>query len=200
MSPGKDQSGGADQRRSARVPINLDGYIAIGEAPPVPCTVRDFCYGGMFISADSATYASTIAQMPAVLYFALIVDGVKQDYQITLSIARVVAKGIGVSFRNPDQAMIDLLAQLAAPDGMPAASATGAEAGQRTREFAADYARVVEPLQGLVAEHVTNIAKRYIERVDDALFVAARDAANNFEQNHYVEGQHELRGRQKHIR
>ena len=98
MSPGHGTSGGAEQRRFARVPIDLEGYLGVGERPPVPCTVRDFCLGGMFISADPAAYASAAPQSPAVLYFALMLDGEKRDFQLQLAVARVVAKGVGVTF------------------------------------------------------------------------------------------------------
>ena len=120
MSTNQGQSGGAEQRRYARVPIELDGLIAIDGQAPVACTVRDFCVGGMFISADPAVYASVQPQTPAVLYFALIVGGEKHDYQVQLTIARAVAKGMGVSFANPEPATLELLSQLAAPEGIKA--------------------------------------------------------------------------------
>jgi hypothetical protein len=114
---------GAEQRRFARLPINLDGLIGIAGRTPVPCTVRDFCVGGMFIAADPAAYANLPANASAMLFFALFVDGVKQDFQIQLDIARAVAKGIGVSFVNPDAKAVELLGHLAAASAPPPAPA-----------------------------------------------------------------------------
>ncbi|MEX2479222.1 MAG: DUF1631 family protein [Gammaproteobacteria bacterium] len=199
MSAGQGQSGGAEQRRYARVPINLDGYIAIGNGAPVPCTVRDFCYGGMFISADAATYASAAPEMPATLYFALMVGGVKQDYQIQLIIARAIATGIGVAFRDADDQALQLLGQLAAPTGMPETDSSRAAATLAEPAAAEAFARVKKPLQALAVEHVSRIAKRFIQKADDALFLAARDADNNVAQNRLLDGQREMRGRHKRI-
>ncbi len=199
MSSGQGQSGGAEQRRYVRVPLNLDGLLAIGSRPPVPCTVRDFCAGGMFISADPAHYASAEAQTPAVLYFALFVGGEKHDYQISLAIARVVAKGIGVSFVDPDQQTLDLLGQLAAPAAPPESAGTEAPGGPAD-DFAARHAEVAGPLKALIAEEVRKLVERFIERVDEQLFLAARDAGNNVDETRFLDGQREMRGRQERIR
>ena len=56
MAAQQGQGGGIEQRRYVRVPINLEGLIGLHGRAPVPCTVRDFCAGGMFISADPAAY------------------------------------------------------------------------------------------------------------------------------------------------
>ena len=199
MNADKGQTGGAEQRRFARVPINLDAYIAIDGGQAVPCTVRDFCIGGMFVSADPAAYASTRPQTPAMLYFALIVGGEKQDYQVPLLVARVVAKGIGCSFGDVDQSTVDLLAQLAAPGGMPSAPETNSEL-KATADFAPEFRKVIEPLKALVAEQTAKLCELFIEFVDDALFVAARDAGNNVDETRFLDGQRELRGLQENIR
>lgn len=204
MTSPQGPSDGAEQRRFARVPINLDGLIAIGSRAPVSCTVRDFCPGGMFIGADPSAYSSVEPKTPAVLYFALMVDGERQDYQLKLEIARAVAKGIGVSFIEPDAKAVEMLGHLAAPPPPPPLESLSAEArtaaaatqGDADREFA----KVIEPLTALVHEQTARLVERFLERVDDALFLAARDAGNNADETRFLDGQRELRRRQPRVR
>ena len=200
MSSDQGQSGGAEQRRFARVPIKLDALIAIGTNDPVACTIRDFCVGGMFVTADPAAYASVPPDTPAILYFALIVGGEKQDYQVRLVIARAVAKGIGVSFADPEPQTLDVLSQLAAPMGMPTLPENAAEIGRSQEGFAPEFALVEAPLKALITESVKTICERFLERVDDVLFLSARDAGNNADETRYLDGQRELRGRQEIVR
>lgn len=196
MSAGQDNSGGAEQRRFVRVPINLDGLLVIGSGEAVPCTVRDYCVGGMFITADPAAYASVAPQTPAILYFALIVDGEKRDYQIELSIARAVAKGLGVSFVNPDDQTLGLLGQLAGAASTP----TEQHAAGAAADAAPEFAELAADLCALVAEHFGNICETFIDRVDEKLFLAARDAGNNVDETRFLDGQREMRARQEDLR
>ena len=192
--------GGSEQRRYGRVPINLEGLIGIAGRAPVACTVRDFCIGGMFISAEPQTYAALPANASAVLFFALYVDGVKQDFQIQLLLARAVAKGIGVSFVNPDAKAVELLGHLAAASAPPPAPASSAALGRTQQGFAPEFAALATPLTKLCNEHVLRICDRFLARVDEVLFLAARDAGNNVEQNRLLDGQREMRARKAPIR
>ena len=200
MTSRQSHSGGPEQRRFERLPINLDGLLSISGRAPVVCTVRDFCVGGMFISADPATYAAIKPQAPAVLYFALFVDSVKQDFQIQLAVARAVAKGLGVTFVNADAKALELLGHLAAASAPTAAPETAVEVGRTQQGFAAEFTVVVAPLTQLVVAQVKQLCDRFLERADEVLFLAARDAGNNVDQNRYLDGQREIRARQKRVR
>ncbi len=50
-------------------------------------------------------------------------------------------------------------------------------------------------MQALIADSVSNLCKKFLERVDDDLFLSARDAGNNVDETRYLDGQRELRGR-----
>ena len=199
MTAGQGQGGGSEQRRYSRVPINLEGLIGIAGRAPVACTVRDFCIGGMFISANPQAYAALRVNAPAVLFFALFVDGVKQDFQIHLLIARAVAKGIGVSFVNPDATAVELLGHLAAASAPTPAPENSAALGRTQQGFAPEFAALAAPLAILCGEQVLRICERFMERVDEVLFMSARDAGNNVEQNRMLDGQREMRARKARI-
>ena len=200
MTSGQGQSGGADKRRFTRLPINLDGLMSINQQAPIPCTARDVCPGGMFISADPAAYASVQPQTPAVFYFALFIAGEKQDFQLDLVIARAVAKGIGVSFGDADPKTLELLNQLAAGAAPPPTPDTTAALSQTQEGFAPEFATVLVPLTELVLEHIGKICDRFLERSDEVLFLAARDAGNNLDETRFLDGQREMRGLQDRIR
>ena len=200
MTSGQGQSGGADKRRFTRLPINLDGLMSINQQAPIPCTARDVCPGGMFISADPAVYASVQPQTPAVFYFALFIAGEKQDFQLDLVIARAVAKGIGVSFGDADPKTLELLNQLAAGAAPPPTPDTTAALSQTQEGFAPEFATVLVPLTELVLEHIGKICDRFLERSDEVLFLAARDAGNNLDETRFLDGQREMRGLQDRIR
>lgn len=200
MTAGTGHQGGAEQRRFARQPINLDGWLSIAGRPPVQCTARDFCPGGMFVSADPEAYATVAPKAPATLYFALMVGGVKQDYQVKLEIARAVAKGLGVSFVDANPRTLDLLSQLASAAAPPTLATSASDLRDTQRGFAPEFAKVIGPLTTLVTERVKQLCDRFIERVDDVLFLAARDAGNNADQTRFLDGQREMRRRAPRIR
>ena len=198
MSAGKGQSGGSEQRRYARLPINLGALIAIAGDAPLQCTIRDYCAGGMFIGADAGAVQGAQPQAEAVLYFALIVNGEQQDYQLNLTVARRVGNGIGVAFRDPDPAALQMLSQLAAsPPPLPA---TPEALGETQAGFAPEYAQIVRPLSEIVLRNVNALCARFIERTDEVLFLAARDAGNNLDEGRYIDGQRELRSRSDKVR
>ena len=198
MSAGKGQSGGSEQRRYARLPINLGALIAIAGHVPLQCAIRDYCAGGMFIAAAAGAVQGAQPQAEAVLYFALIVDGEQQDYQLNLTVARRVGNGIGVAFRDPDPAALQMLSQLAAsPPPLPA---TPEALGETQAGFAPEYAQIVRPLSEIVLRNVNALCERFIERTDEVLFLAARDAGNNLDEGRYIDGQRELRSRSDKVR
>ena len=114
MNSNSEQGGGgAERRRYTRLPIHLDALVAIDGRPPVPCTVRDFCVAGVFVAISPEQLRLVRPQTSATLIFSLIVDGVQNDYQLTLTIYRIVGGGFGCGFENADAQTIQLLQSLA---------------------------------------------------------------------------------------
>ncbi|MEE2984407.1 MAG: DUF1631 family protein [Pseudomonadota bacterium] len=183
-----------------RLAINLDGLLSIDGKPPIPCTARDYCAGGMFISADPAAYASVAPQTPAIFYFALSIGGEKKDFQASLTIARAVAKGIGVSFRDPDPQMVEALKQLAAPAAAPPIPSSTEALSDTPGRFAVEFSTLVGPLTKLVDEHTRKICDRFFESTDEALLLAVRLADNNVDEKRFLVGLSEIRKRRDQVR
>ena len=190
---------GAERRRYVRVPIRLDALVAIDGRPPVPCSVRDFCVAGIFVALSPQQLRLTKPQMSATLYFSLVVDGVQNDYHLTLTIFRVVGSGFGCGFENADPQTIALLQSLAGstspsvPDSPEALSKTQSD-------FSARFGEVKEPLVDLVSKFARRASDEFLRMVDEALFLAARDAGNNVDETRFLDGQNEIRGRRDEVK
>tara|TARA_R110002096_G_scaffold3280_9_gene16304 strand:+ start:328 stop:4218 length:3891 start_codon:yes stop_codon:yes gene_type:complete len=191
---------GAERRRYVRLPIRLEALVAIDGRPAIQCTVRDFCVAGLFVAISQQQLRLVKPQTSAILYFSLIVEGVQSDYQLTLKIFRVVGSGFGCGFENADPQTIALLQSLAAssnPDAIP----DTAEGMSRTQgKFSERFNEAKEPLLELARKFGLRATDEFLRLVDEALFLAARDAGNNLDETRFLDGQNEIRGRRDDIR
>ncbi|MGD9601203.1 MAG: DUF1631 family protein [Gammaproteobacteria bacterium] len=184
---------GRERRRFERLPIHLEALIALGPRPPIACIVKDFCVAGMFLQIDTRQLRFVQPRTPAALHFALKVGGEVKEYKLALEICRVTGSGLGVGFKNPDPASIDLLhglARAAAPPPPP----TTAESDTQKR-FVPEFGRVLPELTERVERVFGQIATEFTRGAADSLFLAARDARSNREQTLFVDAQTALRRR-----
>ena len=100
---------GAEWRCYILLPIKLDALVAIDEQSRNLRSVRDFCVAGMFVAISAQQLRSVKPQMSAILYFALVVHGKKQDHQLAFSIFRVIGGGFGCRLENVYTKTITLL-------------------------------------------------------------------------------------------
>ncbi len=171
--------GGAERRRYVRLPIKLDALVAIDGRPRIPCTVRDFCVAGMFVAISAQQLRLVKPQTSAILYFALVVDGKKQDHELALSIFRVIGGGFGCGFENVDPKTISLLQSLASSLN-PKQAAQAAESLSETQsKFSPRFLEVKGPLADLVEDAANRTCEDFLREVNEALFIGARDASNN---------------------
>ncbi|MBI4692730.1 MAG: DUF1631 family protein [Gammaproteobacteria bacterium] len=198
MSGPDSTPSGAERRRYARIPIKLDALVSFAGRPPIMCSVRDFCVAGMFIALKPLQLKLVSPQMTATLYFALMVDGERQEHQLSLLVCRVVGPGVGVQFDNPDPQIIGLLQSLAGPapaEPEPAADGSTPSKPAEKHTFAPEFALVLPSLTELVSRHALHMASEFVRMAMDALFLAARDAKTNREQARFNDAQGELRKR-----
>lgn len=180
-----------DRRRFARVPLNLDALIAIDGGPRAACTVRDFCLGGMFVSLDPRVHSRILPPIPAVLFLGSIVGAGRPDHGLRLTVVRKVSNGIGVAFDNPDAVTLELLTNLAARNGTLRSSQPPGP-GKRGA-LPPEYARIAARLTELVKSEIRDVCADFLDRVDDALFSAARNAGSNLAEVRFLDGQREMR-------
>jgi len=187
--------GGAERRRYVRLPIRLDALVAIDGRPAVPCTVRDFCVAGIFVAISPQQLRLVKQKTSATLFFSLVVDGVQSDYQLTLTIFRVVGSGFGCGFESADPQTIALLQSLAASSNQHMVPDTPEALSRTQSDFSRRFKEVKKPLAAVVDKFARTTTEEFLRLVDEALFLAARDAGNNAEETRYLDGQTEIRGR-----
>lgn len=144
--------GGAERRRYVRLPIKLDALVAIDGRPPIPCTVRDFCVAGIFIAVSPQQLRLVKPQTSATLYFALIVEGAQRDYQLSLTIFRVIGGGFGCGFEKVDPQTIALLQSLAQSLNPNSVPQSGEPLSQTQSRFSPRCVEVHKPLSTMVQE------------------------------------------------
>jgi hypothetical protein len=190
---------GAERRRYVRLPIKLEALVAIDGRPSVACTVRDFCVAGIFVAVSPQQLRLVKPQTSATLYFALVADGAQRDYQLTLTIFRVIGGGFGCGFENADPQTIALLQSLA--DSLnPTSSPQSPETILQTQsKFSPSFVDVQPPLSAMVVEMAQRTCDEFLREVNDALFLNARDAGNNFDETRFLDGQNEIRNRAENL-
>jgi GGDEF domain-containing protein len=190
---------GAERRRYVRLPIKLDALVAIDRRPPIPCTVRDFCVAGIFVAISQQQLRLVRAQTNATLHFGLIVEGIQQNHQLSLTIFRIIGGGFGCGFENADPKVITLLQGLALSLNPQLAAQTPEDLAISQSRFSDKFRGVQKPLDELVKTAAEKMCADFLLAVDKALFIAARDAGNNVDEGRYLDGQHEIQGRAESI-
>lgn len=200
MSTNATQTGsGAERRRYVRLPIRLDALVAIDGRPAVQCSVRDFCVAGLFVAISQQQLRLVKPQTSAILFFSLVVDGVQSDYQLNLQIFRVVGSGFGCGFEDADPQTIALLQALAASSNPQAVPDTPEGLSQTQGNFSDRFREAKVPLIELAQKFGRRTVEEFLRLVDEALFLAARDAGNNLDETRFLDGQNEIRGRRDDI-
>ncbi len=174
--------------------------LALGPRPAIACLVKDFCVAGMFIQIDMRQLRFVQPQTPAVVYFALTLEGRRQDFQMTLTVCRVTSNGLGVAFKAPDPKIIGLLHNLA--QAAPAATdiKPGESLADTQRRFAPEFGRTLPGLTELAERSAAHMAIEFTRLAADALFIGARDARTNREQSKFTDAQAQLRRRTDEIK
>ena len=186
---------GAERRRYVRLPIKLEARVAIAGRPPIACTVLDFCVAGIFVAISPQQLRLVKPQTSALLYFALVVDGAQQNYQMTLTIFRVIGGGFGCGFENADQQTIALLQNFANSLNRPVVPRSLETLSQTQSRFSPKFVEVQQPLTKIVSETAQRTCDEFLREVNEALFICARDARNNLDETRFIDGQNEIRER-----
>ena len=79
---------GAERRRYARLPINLEATLLVAGRSRVACVGKDFCVAGMFVQLESAELAQIKPQDTAELFFHM--PGIPNELSLALVICRVI--------------------------------------------------------------------------------------------------------------
>jgi diguanylate cyclase (GGDEF)-like protein len=131
----------------------------------------------------------------ATLYFALVVDGRSQNYELSLTIFRIIGSGFGCGFENVDPQTIARLQELASSLNPQAITQSAEDLAASQARFSKKFVELKKPLSELVSTAADKMCIDFLAAVDNALFLGARDAGNNVDEGHFLDGQNEIRSR-----
>jgi len=195
VEPSDAPQAGSERRRYARLPINLEAAIAVAGRERVSCAGKDFCVAGMFIRLDAAELAKISPEDRAVLYFSL--PNTLSELSLNLQVCRVIPAGIGVSFENPPFSVIRMLEKLA---GAKEDDDEETSLSETQRRFAPEFGRSFPGLLEQTERFAAFMSQEFLRQVNEALFLATRDAASNAEARSILDAQLKIKDRADHLR
>ncbi len=182
-----------ERRSYQRQAVYWDASLSGSGFSAQSVTIRDFCTGGLFLTAQSGTFDEKrssanrlqIGERVAVR-FTHPLDGT--DREITGRIVRESSAGLGLAFSTPQRELVAAFHAIAG-DQSPASEpqAPGERAISRLAREVLQFCR--EQAQRFFSTALTEFAKHAI----DQLFERASTAANNDEQHAYYSGFRYLR-------
>jgi diguanylate cyclase (GGDEF)-like protein len=180
----------ADRRVHVRLPLRQVGVVQVRGFPPLPCTIRDFCLGGMFIGLSdnalgtlSSPQRRLARETPLAVDFSVNVAGQSHAHRLTAKVARVVEHGIGVSFVNPDPRAMQAL-QWRVSRAQDAPAGPGAPlAGQPDPEAR----RLVDAVRDVYGVRLHGMLVPFFEAVYGELTEAANTRSTFLSQSHFFD-------------
>ncbi|MCO6442243.1 MAG: DUF1631 family protein [Nitrococcus mobilis] len=182
-----------ERRSYQRHAVYWDASLSGGGFPAQPVTIRDFCAGGLFLTAQSGTFdkqRSTVDRLRVgervAVRFTHPVDGTERE--VTGRIVRESSAGLGLALSTPQQELVTAFHAIAA-DQSPASElqTSGERAMSRLARESLQLCR--EQAQSFFSTTLTE----FVNHAVDQFFERASNAANNDEQHAYYSGFRYLR-------
>jgi diguanylate cyclase (GGDEF)-like protein len=182
--------GGSEKRQHTRHAIYLPARIAASGAD-IGCVVRDYCRGGMFVSWNDPipAAASRLARGDAVtVRFGSGEDLREGERTVEATVARVLAAGVGIAFRSIDAVSLAALERAGREEARSAADT-------QTRRTDVDAPAIIERCKDILGRFLRPTLSAFFKRVDESLFLAARDADSPAAQRAYFDTMTLVQGR-----
>ncbi len=191
-------TGGAERRRFARHPINLEALLVVPQMPPINCVAKDFCVAGMYLTMARDALASLQPQTRAQLFFALVVEGQRRDLQLDISVCRITPSGVGIAFRQPPEDVVLLLQGLITDGDQHPGEITKRDKPRAKPK--AKFKQLVAPLTDIAGRHINLITNEFMRTCNDQLVAAARDAHTHREQSAFLDAESSLKRARESVR
>ncbi len=177
-----------EQRAYPRYSVRLNALITIGGLTRQPCTIRDFCLGGMFLALRPGARGQGTRGTPMLIEFAITDDGPLTEFKLQAHVARVLDSGLGVAFSNPEPTALVALQRLAdqiqQTETHPLSDAAAAAEADREARAAGgvDRPAIKTACINLVRDRLPAMMSLFLRESDEGLLNAAREAPSNVEQ------------------
>jgi len=193
-----------DKRAHTRIPIHLGARVHLGTHAPCPCTVRDFCEGGLFLALapeDAARLFPADRPLPRderlTVELDLIGEGASRPYRVSGTVARVIGQGVGVSFVRPDPQVLAALRRHAR-----ATRDSRSVSGRREAPGVSQEARraALSGLREAVSSALAGLLAPFFRDIDQDLVAAASRSTSFISQGRFFDAKGVLRSSSEDIR
>ncbi len=194
-----------EKRKFVRQPLDLDAWITLERGGRHSCQIKDFSLGGVFVVSsglkdDRSAYSelSAAEHQPVALEFSAGSGGTEQLYRIRGRLARVLKRGIGIEFVDPDPVALLFMQEVANKARKKFLEARAQEAarekaaGGKASEETRDHAVVMETLKDLVSRFVKETLAELFKGANERLFDYAKNAPNDLEETECLDAMKEI--------
>lgn len=167
-----------EKRTYIRQPIDLIAQVELASRGTYPGRLRDFCLGGLFLEFAGTPAPVSVNDTLSVGFQSAGAPGDRREYRVNCRVAGLFRGGMGLEFVDPRPEVLIALqnqASLYRRDRPQASDAPGPLAGSRE-------AAALEQCRTRATAFLEQQLKAFFKKLEDNLFLAARDADNNVQQ------------------
>ena len=178
-----------ERRAFARQLLFLPAQLVRTGVGAVPCTIQNFCLGGVFLGLEGT--APVEVDDSVQVHFSTSLDGDNRDFRLRARVVAEVGGGIGCEFFDPDQEAILALQTLAdRPQEQPTPAPTAPTPTPTPPP--SNAAPLIARCKELLSNYLSPWVHTLFERAEENLFLSARDASSNAQQNLYLDTQKDV--------
>ncbi len=181
-----------ERRHHTRHSVDLDAQLLRPGMGAIAGAIRDVCDGGIFMALDPAVVSRQepidIGESVQVKFSAHL-DGNKLEYRIRARVAGTFKHGVGCEFFDADDdalAALRRIAREAPAPGVEAPAGAGDENAGATPAIE-DAPQIIERCKHIATDFLAPHIGALFTSAEEHLFLMARDAKSNDEQNHFFD-------------
>lgn len=172
----QDRDNVVHKRSSPRFPVVLQASVTFADGKVLPCMIRDYCSGGMYLvfhGLDEAL-SESLAEQWLMVSFDDPLKPLGAGYRIEARIARVLDQGLGLAFREEHPEAVVALSLLASQQASEERGETPTPIAQYGE---ANVGKLVKKCQVTSLEHIELMMLAFFKQAREALNEAASDTS-----------------------
>jgi diguanylate cyclase (GGDEF)-like protein len=189
------RAAGTGRRAYVRYPVALDATIVVSSDRSIPCSMRNFCMGGMFLHYNlqfAGEQPISIAANEVLTVHCLVPDaGGEKLIEFQARVARALQDGIGIAFINPNQESLQVMQRFALQFSMDAEKKQADKVseikggGNSSGGIGRRYDDIIVDCERIVQETMDSLLGQLRAELANRLFDLSRDAASPEVQNEF---------------
>ena len=169
---------GKENRKFSRHPLSLDVLVLAKNVKACPAKIRDFCFGGSFLTFNEDNIAGQVFKPneSITIHLKIPTQTSSLNFYMHAQITRVEGNSVGVSFNDPDPAALQALQNLS-----NVLNTQTPEASQAEEEILSNSSvqRILALCRRCLTDHLSASLQSFFSTVEDELLEAADKATNN---------------------